>query len=170
MQSLLEALEHDNLVALKKILGSNKVALDQEIIVGSEYELDEPDEVPLIFFAISKNVSVEAIEMLADAGVDLCQTNREGVGPLDIAIKYKRLDIIKLCEERGVDLVSSRRKSGVTPMILAASFGDMEIVSYLIGKGADIHAADNYGMTAASYAKRMGQKKMLEFLESHGIS
>ncbi len=166
MEKLLEALEHDNLVALRKILDANEVDLSQDVIMGSEYDLDEYDEVPLLFFAISSGASLEAIEMLVDAGVDIMEVNREGVGPLDVAIKYKRLDVVKLCEERGVDLLASRRKSGITPLILAASLNDMEIVSYLLDKGADINETDNYGMNAAGYARRMGQKKMLEFLES----
>ena len=166
MQILLEALKHDNLVALKKRLESGEVDLTQEVIIGAEYELDEPDEVPLLSFAISSGASLEAIEMLVDAGVDITEVNREGVGALDIAIKHKRMDIVALCERHGVDLCTSRRKSGVTPLILAASFNDMEMVTYLLSKGASVEETDNYGMTAAAYAKRLGQKKMLEFLES----
>ena len=166
MDQLLEALLHDNLVALKKILDADEVDLTQEVVMGAEYELDEPDEVPLLFFAISSGASLEAIEMLVDAGVDIKAVNREGVGALDIAIKYKRMDIIALCDQHGVSLLESRRKSGITPLILAASFNDMEIVAYLLSKGARVDDTDKYGMTAAAYAKRMGQKKMLTFLES----
>jgi len=166
VQLLLEALKHDNLVALKKRLESGEVDLTQEVIIGAEYELDEPDEIPLLFFAISSGASLEAIEMLVDAGVDITEVNREGVGALDIAIKHKRMDIVALCERHGVDLCKSRRKSGITPLILAASFNDMEMVTYLLSKGASAEETDNYGMTAAAYAKRLGQKKMLEFLES----
>jgi ankyrin repeat protein len=128
------------------------------------------DEVPLLTYAISNGASLEAIEMLVDAGIDITEVNHEGLGVLDIAIKHKRLDILKLCEARGIDLLESRRKSGVTPMILAASFNDMEIVSYLIDKGANVKDRDRYGMSAADYAKRMGQTKMLEFLENQAKS
>jgi ankyrin repeat protein len=170
VKRLLEALKRDNLVALRKLLASGEIDLSQEILVGEEYELDEPDEVPLLFFAISNGASLEAIEMLVDAGIDITDVNREGVGALDIAIKYKRMDVIVLCEAQGINLFESRRKSGITPLILAASFNDMEIVSYLIEKGVDVHSTDKYGMTAADYAKRMGQKKMLAFLERQGKS
>jgi ankyrin repeat protein len=141
------------------------VDLSAEVIIGQEYDLDEPDEAPLLTYAISEGASLEAIEMLVDAGIDIAEVNREGLGVLDVAIKHKRLDILKLCEARGIDLLESRRKSGVTPLILAASFSDMQIVTYLIERGADVNDRDNYGMTAADYAKRMGQEKMLAFLE-----
>jgi len=137
VQELLEALSHDNLVALRKILATGRVDLSAEVTIGEEYDLDEPDEVPLLTYAISEGASLEAIEMLVDAGIDIAEVNREGVGALDIAIKHKRLDILKLCEARGIDLLESRRRSGVTPLILAASFSDMQIVTYLIEKGAD---------------------------------
>jgi len=166
MDQLLEALAHDNLVALKRILDIGEVDLSKEVIMGAEYDLDEPDEVPLLFLAISNGASLEAIELLLDAGVDIGEVNREGVGALDIAIKYRRMDIIELCDRHGISLLESRRKSGITPLILAASFSDIEIVAYLLSKGASVHDTDKYGMTATAYAKRMGQKKMLEFLES----
>jgi len=167
VKRLLEALEHDNLVALQKILDSGLVDISEDVVIGEEYELDEPDEVPLLAYAISSGASIEAIELLVDAGLDLSEVNREGVGALDIAIKYKRLDVLKMCAANGANLLESQRKSGITPLILAASFNDIEIVSYLLEQGADIESRDRYGMGAIDYAKRMGQKKMLAFLEEY---
>jgi len=170
VKALLEALKRDNLPALRKLLLAGDIDLSQEVVIGEEYDLDEPDEVPLLFFAISQGVSLEAIELLLDAGMDITEVNREGIGALDIAIKHKRMDLIKLCAAHGISLLESRRRSGVTPLILAASYNDMEIVSYLLEQGAEVTQTDKYGMTAADYAKRMGQTKMLAFLESHKTS
>jgi ankyrin repeat protein len=165
VQELLEALKRDNLVALKKLLEGRDIDLSQDVIVGEEYELDEPDEVPLLFYAVQHGVSYDAIVMLIDHGVDINEVNREGVGALDIAIKYRRMDIVKLCIEHGADITKSHRRSGVTPLILAASFNDIEMVEFLMSFGADADTADKYGMRAVDYAKRMGQKRMLNFLE-----
>ena len=168
MQELLDALKRDNLVALKKILESGKVSPDTEVIIGEEYDLDEPDEVPLLHYAIQFEVSLDAIEMLVAHGIDITEINRDGLGALDIAIKYKRMDIVNLCEAHGISLMSSRRKSGMTPLMVAASFNDFDMVELLISKGADVNGVDKYGMSATDYVKRMGQKKMLEFLQEHG--
>jgi len=163
---LLEALSHDNLVSLRKLLSSGEIDLTQEIEIGSEYELDEPDEIPLLLYAIQYQASLEAIEMLVDAGLDITEVNREGLGAIDIAIKYGRVDILNLCYEHGISLVESRRKSGITPIMLAASLNDHEIVRYLLDKGADIHTPDKYGMRAIDYVKRMGHKTMVKFIEN----
>ena len=168
MQELLEAIERDNLVALRKILEKGEVDLDEEVVIGEEYELDEPDEIPLLFYALMKGVSLEALELLLEAGLDLHYLNREGLGALDIAIKYRRPDVVRLCKERGISLNESRRKSGMTPLMLAAAFNDTDMVKYLIEEGADINRVDKFGMTALDYARKMGQGKVKEYLESIG--
>ncbi len=168
LQSLLEAIERDNLVAIRKLLDEGKVDLDAEVVIGEEYDLDEPDEIPLLFYVIMKGISLEALDLLLKAGLDLDYTNREGLGALDIAIKYRRPDIVRLCKEQGISLDQSRRKSGMTPLMLAAAFNDTEMVEYLLQEGADINAVDRYGMTALDYARKMGQGRVKELLEEHG--
>ncbi len=166
--ALLEAVERDNLVALRKILESGTVDLDGEVIIGEEYDLDEPDEIPLLFYVIQKGISPEALEMLLEAGMDLHFVNREGLGALDVAIKYRRPEIVRLCKERGISLTTTRRKSGMTPLMLAAAFNDTEMVEYLLEEGAELNGVDSYGMTALDYARKMGQKRVQELLEARG--
>ena len=168
MRELLEAVERDNLVALKKILESGEVDLDADVVIGEEYEIDDPDEIPLLFYVLMKGISLEALKMLIEAGLDLHYINREGLGALDIAIKYRRPDVVRLCKERGISLSESRRKSGMTPVMLAAAFNDSEMVKYLIEEGADINGVDRFGMTALDYARKMGQSRVKEYLESLG--
>lgn len=170
MDELLEAIKRDNLVALKNILELNKVDIHGDVIIGEEYDLDEYDEIPLLHYAIQSDASMDAIEMLLSHGIDISEVNRDGLGALDIAIKHKRMDVVKLCQSHGIDLAISRRKSGITPLMLACSFGDIEITSFLIAQEVDIDAVDRYGMSATAYAKRMGQKRILELLEKYTTS
>jgi len=166
VQELIKALEQDSLPHIKKLLSSGKYDLNSEVEIGTEYDLDEYDEIPLIFWAIQNGVSREAIELLIQNGAKLEQTTREGVGSLDYAIKYRRRDIVELCNEKGIDLTTSQRKSGLTPLMLAASFNDIDMMKYLISLGADPKAKDKIGMDALDYAAKLGQKSAVKFLEN----
>ncbi len=168
MKELLEALERDNLVALGKLLEKGEVDLGAEVVIGEEYDLEEHDEIPLLFYVIQKGVSLEALKMLIEAGMDLHFVNREGLGALDIAIKYRRPDIVRYCKEQGISLSTTRRKSGMTPLMLASAFNDLEMVEYLLAEGAEINGVDAHGMTALDYARKMGQTKVKELLEGKG--
>ena len=166
MQELLQAIEHDSLPKIKSLLKSKDYDLNCEVVIGAEYDLDEPDEIPLLFYVIQTGASLEAIELLTENGMKLDYTNREGLGAVDIAVKYKRKDIVTLCKNSGIDLTASKRKSGLTPLMLAASFNDIEMMKFLISEGADAKSVDRYGMDALSYAKKLGQKSAVKFLEN----
>lgn len=165
MKELLEALEHDSLPKIKKLLEQKSYNLNKEVVIGQEYDLEEYDEIALLFYVIQKDASLEAIELLLERGMDIHYTNREGLGVVDIAIKYKRKDVISLAKEHGVDITVSKRKSGLTPLMLASSFSDIEMMQFLIENGAQPEQKDKFGMSALDYAIKMGQKKSAKFLE-----
>jgi uncharacterized protein len=52
-----------------------------------------------------------------------------------------RLELVKLLIESGED-VNAADNYGITPLMVAANLGDIEIVKYLISKGADLGAHD----------------------------
>ena len=166
MQELLDAIENDSLVKAKKLLESNNYDLNSDVIIGAEYDLDEPDEIPLLFYLIQRHASIEMIKLLIDHGMDIHLVSREGLGVVDIAIKYRRKDVIELAKSLGIDITISKRKSGLTPLMLAASFNDIEMMQFLIENGATLDNRDKFGMNALDYAKKMGQTKAAKFLES----
>ncbi|WP_456432086.1 ankyrin repeat domain-containing protein [Nitratifractor sp.] len=163
---IIEAALRDERARLRAILSKESPDLNVDVRVGEEYDLDEYDEIPLLFYLIMHGAEREVIEILCDAGMDLMQTNREGLGAVDMAIKYRRPEIVRLCKERGLDLNESRRKSGMTPLMLAAAFNDLELVRYLIAEGVEIGRRDRYGMNALDYARKLGQSRVREFLET----
>ncbi len=167
MKALIEALENDNLVKLRKLLEEG-ADLSKLVVVGEEYEMDEPEEIGILFFAIRRFASLEAIKLLVDFGLDIKKRDAHGVSALDTAIKFKRVDIIGFCLDEGFDVNESSRKSGITPLMLASCFGDQTIAQLLLARGADINAKDKSGMSPADYARKLGQKRMQEFLTEHG--
>jgi len=167
MNKLIEAIENDNLVAIKKLCNGD-IDLTTPIDMGAEYGLEDPDETTILFYTIRKYGSIEALEILLEHGVDIREIDPDGLSALDVAIKFKREDVIKLCIDKGVDINETHRPSGITPIILAACFNNTSIVELLLSHGADINSKDSGGMSSKDYAKKLGQKKMLEFLEKRG--
>lgn len=162
---LLDAIRHDSLVGIRKYLQSHPIDLNETEVLFNDYDQDEPDELPLLFWLIQIGVSREVIELLIEQGLDISQRNREGLGALDLAIRRHRMDLIKLCAEHGIDLTVSHRRSGLTPLMLAASFSYFDIVDYLIEQGASVEERDKRGTDAIEYARVLGQTKMVEYLE-----
>ncbi len=165
MQSLAQAIEQDSLMQVKQII-DNGADLSKPLILGSEYDLDNPDEVSVLFFAIRKHASIELIKLLLKHDVDLFEVDKEGVSSLDIAIKFKRYDVVQLCIDSGFDPNTTKRKSGITPLMLASCFNDIDMLKLLLENGAKIDNKDKFGMNAIEYAKKLGQIKTAEFLES----
>ncbi len=167
MKELLEAIEHDSLVKMKALLEAG-VDLSTPILIGEEYELEDYDEISLLFYVIRNYASMEAIELLLEYGLDIKECDDTGVSALDTAVKFKRHDVIKLCIDRGLDVNISSRKSGITPLMLASCFSNTQTVELLLASGADINAIDKAGMSPKDYARKLGQKKMQEFLADKG--
>ena len=164
---VLEAIDNDSIVLLKKLL-QDGYDINQKVILGHEYELDEPDESSILFYAIRRFSSLDIINLLIEFGADIKEINEDGLTALDIAIKFKRDDIVKLSIDNGIDVNISSRKSGITPLMLASCFSDTNIVSLLLENGAEINREDKSGLTAKDYAKKLRQSKMIEFLEANG--
>ncbi len=53
----------------------------------------------------------------------------------------ERLEVVKLLVELGED-VNAADSYGITPLMVAANLGDLNVVKYLVGKGADLNAHD----------------------------
>ncbi len=163
--ALKEAIHHDSLVHTRKLLEKDPIDLNDTDVLCDAYDIDEPDEIPFLFWVIQIGASREMLEMLIAQGLDLTQVNREGLGALDVAIKQRRRDLVDLCAEQGVSLTTTQRRSGLTPLMLAASLGDQEMVAYLIERGASVEDTDKRGTTVLEYARVLGQTNMMEFLE-----
>jgi ankyrin repeat protein len=162
---ILESAEYDDLVTLRKLLSYYKPDLNCMVEIGKEYNLDEYDEVPLLFYLIMNHVSFEAILLMLDSGLDIHATNSEGLSVVDVAIKFHRIDILDLCKAKGINFDTTKRKSGMTPLMLAAAFNDVEILKYLLREGVNPDKVDKKGLNALDYAKKMRNQKAQDILE-----
>jgi len=167
MNPLTLAIENDSIAKVKSLLKEG-VDLNKPILIGEEYDLDEYDDISPFFYAIRKRASLEMLELFLNNGVTLMATDSEGVSALDMAIKFKRKEVIQFCIDNGFDLNTTKRKSGITPVMLASCFSDIEMMQLLLDGGADINALDKIGMSPKDYSKKLGQKKMTEFIHEKG--
>ena len=169
MEELIETIENDSIVKMKALCKAG-IDLSLPIDAGLEYGLEDPDYMPVLFFAIRKHASIEFIEVLLDNGLNIKDVDDDGLSAIDIAIKFKREDVVNFCVEKGMDINTTSRKSGITPILLASCFNNVSMVELLLKHGAKINAQDSNGMSAKDYAKKLGQKKMIVFLDEHGAT
>lgn len=167
MNEVTQALENDSIAKLKSLVREG-ADITKPIKIGEEYDLEEYDETCPLFYAIRKYASLELIEFLLEQGADLFECDDDGISALDIAIKFKRKDMIKYCIDKGFELNTTTRKSGITPVMLAACFSDIEMMKLLVEHGADLNALDKSGMAPKDYAQKLGQKKMVAYLNECG--
>jgi len=167
IEELIETIDNDNIPKLKAIAKSG-FDFSQTITVGLEYEIEDPDEISILFYAIRNYASIEFIEVLLENGSNINYVDDDGLSTIDIAIKFKRTDVIQLCIDKGIDINATTRTSGMTPIVVASCFNNIEIVQLLIDNGAEVNAQDKIGMSCKDYAKKLGQKKMLAFLHEKG--
>ncbi len=167
MSDITQAIENDSIVKMKSLI-ENGIDLSKPILIGEEYDLDDYDEISPLFYSIRKYASIEMLELFIESGIDLHETDLDGISALDIAIKFKRKDVIQFCIDREMDLNCTKRKSGILPLMLASCFSDVGTVELLLKHGAKINAIDKSGMSAKDYAKKLGQKNVVLFLDGKG--
>ena len=169
MNPITETIENDSVAKMKSLIKEG-ADLNKPILIGEEYDLEEYDEILPLFYAIRKHASLEMITLFIENGVDLMYRDAEGISALDMAIKFKHKEMIQFCIDNGFDLNSTTRKSGITPVMLAACFSDMDMMALLLDNGGDVNTTDKSGMSAKDYAKKLGQKKMVDFLDEKGAT
>jgi hypothetical protein len=107
--------------------------------------------------------------LIIDRGLDPNeQAGNDQQSPLHIAINYSRqcAALFLINDVPGVDL-EARRKDGLTPLMLAAARGMVEVMKALVANGADVDARNgrNLDFTAMAYAIFMKQEEAAIFLQ-----
>jgi len=87
VNELTRAIENDSIATLKSLIKKG-IDLNIPILIGEEYDLEEHDEISPLFYAIRSHVSLAFIETMLENGVDIFQTDHDGISALDTAIKF----------------------------------------------------------------------------------
>lgn len=87
----------------------------------------------------------------------------EGNSPLCNAILKGDIATIKKMIEYGADV--NEMSNGLTPLMFAARYNKIEILKFLVEKGADKQIKDERGNTAIKYAENSKSVEAIEFLK-----
>lgn len=81
------------------------------------------------------------------------------------AILKLRIPLLTSLLKSGID-VNVRNSDGMTPLMAAASTGNLDIIRLLLAKGADTSITNNLGETAAAIAVRSNHPQAVDMLMS----
>ncbi|WP_036040913.1 ankyrin repeat domain-containing protein [Leptospira alstonii] len=122
-----------------------------------------------LFFGAVQNGNVSRIHSLLQSGFDPNLNRYHGVTPLSLAVKYHRLEIVRVLMEYHADPNLSDDKTGLTPLIhcILEDFSP-ETMSALIEGGADLDQRDGNGMSPLHHCMNEGKLEPLRSLLEKG--
>lgn len=83
--------------------------------------------------------------------------------PLCMAISKGDVEIVKKFIEYGADV--HQMSNGMTPLMYAARYNNVEILKLLVANGAKLNVKDEKGNTALDYAERSNATEAIAFLK-----
>jgi len=123
---------------------------------------DQDQRTPLMLAAYNGHTSV--VEFLSENGADVNAQDKSGQSALTYAVKRSFRETTKFLLEEGANVNVQSRKNGVTPLMIAAVAGDLQMIQLLLDHGADPALATNFGQTATSLAQKKGNMEVVNLL------
>ncbi len=97
--------------------------------------------------------------------VKIATTTIKDVAPLSIAVAKSDLETVKKFLEFGSDIEIKTEVNGMTPLMYAARYNNVDMVNLLVLNGADISATSKLGYTALDYAELSGATDVASLLK-----
>jgi ankyrin repeat protein len=143
--SLFSAVEQDNLQALNSLLQA-----------GADCDSRNDEEMTPLMLAAGLG-HLDMVETLIEHGANVNAKNPLGWTALMKAIYNYELDrgfpdIVAALIEAGAE-IENQIAYGTRPLMLAAGYGQTEVIEILLGAGADVHARNEGGFTARTMAE-----------------
>ena len=93
---------------------------------------------------------------------------RETPAPLVVAIGKGELQTVKQFIESGTKV--NKKINGLTPLMYAARYNKVQIIEYLLQKGADCEIKDANGFTALNYAELSNAYEAIAVLKTLSVN
>ena len=123
---------------------------------------------------MKKTIVILGLALVAFTNVSLASTTTSSVvkmetttfsgTPLCVAIMKGDTEAVRKFIEYGADV--NENSNGMTPLMVAARYNKVEIITLLISKGADVKAKDEKGFTALKYAELSKATEAISALKS----
>ncbi|KAH6613402.1 ankyrin repeat-containing domain protein [Chaetomium tenue] len=113
---------------------------------------------------------VAVVEQLLEAGADVraCPSCEDGLQPLCAALSNRSYELARLLLDKGADPNENYRAS--SPLGIAASHGEVEMVRCLILAGADVNSRSDVGVSALETAASQGNAEVVNLLIDGGAT
>ncbi len=112
--------------------------------------------------------SLDALDVLIQAGADVHIQDHYGGTPLRSAALWGHIDVVKYLIEKCNSDVNTRDHYGGTPILRV---GNIEVLKYLITRGADVNTTDNHGTTPLhSAAEQADLDTLLYLVTEHRVN
>lgn len=111
---------------------------------------------------------IEVTKFLIEKGANLNPTTELGRTPLIISAVEGNSELARLFLDNGADISLKDNNYKRTALHFAALYGQLDIVSALVKKGANLNETDAAGKTPLDYANRYGHEKVAKLLKCSG--
>jgi ankyrin repeat protein len=123
---------------------------------------DQKKRTPLIFAATNGHTS--AVAFLISQGAEVNAKDSGGRTALLYASKRSFNETAALLLDKGADVNVQSKKKGITALMLAAVWDNVELVQMLLKHGADVQLTDTFGRTARILAQKKGNTAVIDLL------
>lgn len=91
-----------------------------------------------------------------------------GDNDFEWAVKNGDLDMVKTFLAKNKDAAGKPLSSGRNPLVMAADYGQKDVLEYLISSGANVNVVDSHGMTPLLAAIYEGHADCVKLLLEKG--
>lgn len=89
-----------------------------------------------------------------------------GFSAAHIAAEHGQVEVLQILHKENINLEPKHKKSGYTPLVMAAMNGHINAVVFLVESGVNVKMKTRAGLTALDWAKARSHTEVIEYLES----